>query len=746
MLRHRPLGSGHPYSVDTEQRNPAVPVAGETVRLGVRATAEVDVVSLVWDDGEATGEHQLARVQQQSRGQAVDGGHLASAQAKLARASTGFAADVAGIVAGKSYRYRFVGGTKQSPRSQSTRWFEVRAAGWRSASDSIVAADAAVGLVANSVTVLDDGERIRRVRFALPLGADEHVSGFGERFDALDHRGASLDSVVFEQYKSQGAERKTYLPMPFAHVVGGRGWGFHVRTSRRVWFDVAASDSALIWVEAEVDAASDTTEVISVAGYEGGPAQVLDQFLAEVGRPEVLPSWVHRLWASGNEWNTQAEVMRQMNAHQEHRIPVGCVVIEAWSDESTFTVWRDAEYTPRADGGPLGLDDFSFPAHGAWPDPKGMIDELHDRDVRVLLWQIPLIKMRPHPIGQARFDAESAVRENVLIQDETPRGALKPYRNRGWWFPLSLMPDLTDDRSAQWWTEKRRYLVDEMGVDGFKTDGGEHAWGQELHYRDGRRGDEKNNTFPVHYARAYGDLLKRAGKAPVTFSRAGYTGSQAHGAFWAGDENSTWDAFRWSLFAGLNASASGILYWGWDLAGFSGDVPTAQLYVRSLVTAAFVPIMQYHSEFNHHRSPSRDRTPWNIAEQSGDSRVLEMSRGIVELRERLVPYLAEESEWAVEHGTNVMRPLFFDWPHDERLWDQPLQWMLGRDILVSAVVVENATEHTTTLPEGEWVYAFTGDRVAGGDSDTRKVPWDQVPVYVRAGSWERLAEVFARTA
>jgi alpha-glucosidase (family GH31 glycosyl hydrolase) len=600
-----------------------------------------------------------------------------------------------------------------------------------------------VGLVADSVSVLDDGQRIARVRFALALAPREHVSGFGERFDALDHRGSSFDSVVFEQYKSQGAERKTYLPMPFAHVVGGRGWGFHVRTSRHVWFDVAESDSGLLWIEAEVDSSSSDVEVLSVGGYDGSPAQVLDKFLAEVGRPEVLPSWVHRLWASGNEWNTQAEVMRQMDAHREHGIPVGSVVIEAWSDESTFTVWRDAKYSPSSDGAPLQLSDFSFPAEGAWPDPKGMIDELHERDVRVLLWQIPLIKMRPHPVGQARHDADAALAENVLIEDEDSRGAIKPYRNRGWWFPLSLMPDLTDDRSARWWTEKRRYLVEDMDVDGFKTDGGEHAWGSELHYRDGRRGDEKNNTFPVHYARAYGDLLRRSGKAPVTFSRAGYTGSQAHGAFWAGDENSTWDAFRWSLFAGLNASASGILYWGWDVAGFSGDVPTAELYVRSLAAAAFVPIMQYHSEFNHHRSPSRDRTPWNIAEQSKNPAVLTMSRSIVELRERLVPYLTEESEWAVANGTNVMRPLFFDWPDDERLWTQPLQWMLGRDILVSPVTAEGVSEHTTTLPAEDWVYAFTGDRVSGGGSDTRTVPWDQVPVYVRATAWGRLEAVFA---
>lgn len=755
MIRHRPFGSGHPYSVDTEQRDPVDPVAGRPLTLGVRVTPEVDAVVLQWDDGGTVIEHRLDRAQRRSRGQTVDGGHLASAQARLARAAGGFAVTIHDLEAGKEYRYRFVGGPAEAAASQSTRWFVVRVAAWRQAADALVAADDAARLVPGSVSVLDDGARLRRVRFALALEPGEHVAGFGERFDALDHRRATLDSVVFEQYKSQGAERKTYLPMPFAHVVGGRGWGFHVRTSRRVEFDVGASQGDRLWIEAEIDeasrasdsdsnAADSTARVLAVGGYAGTPHEVLDAFLAETGRPEVLPDWVFRLWASGNEWNTQAEVMRQVDAHREHGIPVGSVVIEAWSDESTFTVWRDAQYSPREDGGPLRLADFAFPPEGAWPDPKGMVDELHARGIRLLLWQIPLIKMRPHPRGQAAFDAAAAVREGVLIRDEAPDGSLRPYRNRGWWFPLGLMPDLTDDRAAEWWTEKRRYLVDEVGIDGFKTDGGEHAWGRELHYLDGRRGDEKNNTYPVAYAQAYGDLLRRCGKAPVTFSRAGFTGSQAHGAFWAGDENSTWEAFRWSLFAGLSATASGILYWGWDVAGFSGDIPSAELYLRSMAAASFVPVMQYHSEFNHHRSPSRDRTPWNIAERSGDDRVLPGVRRLVELRERLVPYLAAEAEWAVAEGTSLMRPLFFDWPDDERLWSRPLQWMLGRDILVSPVVIEGASTHCATLPEGEWVHAFSGEPVGGGGVDERVVPWDEVPVYVRASAWARLRGVFGR--
>jgi alpha-glucosidase (family GH31 glycosyl hydrolase) len=228
----------------------------------------------------------------------------------------------------------------------------------------------------------------------------------------------------------------------------------------------------------------------------------------------------------------------------------------------------------------------------------------------------------------------------------------------------------------------------------------------------------------------------------VTFSRAGFTGSQAHGAFWAGDENSTWEAFRWSLFAGLSATASGILYWGWDIAGFSGEIPTAELYVRSTAAAAFVPIMQYHSEFNHHRSPSRDRTPWNIAERTGDERVLPSVRRLVTLRERLVPYLEVEAAHAIDSGTSLMRPLFFDWPDDDRLWAHPLQWMLGRDLLVSPVTQEGASEHAATLPRGDWVHAFSGETVSGGAVDRRDVAWDEAPVYVRAAVWERLRAVF----
>lgn len=741
MIRHRPAGSGHPYAADTEQRWPVVPESGDVATLGVRTDAGASsvTVDLRWHGDDGSEEHReiaLERVARAARGRVEDGGHLASAASRLARSSGGWQVQTPRLKAHGAYRYRFTA-VRGDGRRESTRWFSFRAAQWISDPDAVQEVGTS-RVLPGATEVLHDGQRAWRVRFALPLRPQERVTGFGERYDAVDHTGSALDSVVFEQYKSQGAERKTYMPMPFAHVVGAAGWGFHVDTSRRVWFDVGRSQRDRFLVEAETG----PDGVIVLRTFDGAPTEVLRGFLDGVGRAVELPSWVFRLWASGNEWNTQAEVMRQMDLHREHDIPVGSVVIEAWSDESTFTAFRDAQYEVTADGAPHRLADFRFPEDGAWPDPRAMTEELHRRDITVHLWQIPLIKMRPHPRGQAAADARAAIADDVLIREPDARGGLRPYRNRGWWFPLGLMPDLTDERAARWWTEKRRYLVEEVGIDGFKTDGGEHAWGGELVYLDGRRGDEKNNLFPVAYAAAYGELLRSAGKAPVTFSRAGFAGSQAHGAFWAGDENSTWEAFRWSMTAGLTAASCGIVYWGWDIAGFSGEIPDAELYIRAMQASVFVPIMQYHSEFNHHRTPSRDRTPWNIAERTGDDRVLPLVRRFVHLREALVPYLERSARATVQTDVPLMRPLFFDWPDDSRVWDAPIEWMLGADILVAPVLEPGARTSSIYLPDGDWIDAWTGEGYGGGQLLDVATPIERLPVFLRAAADPELKELF----
>lgn len=745
LVQHRPHGIEHPYATSADQRVPVLPEAGRSVRLGVVARADVTAVHCQWQagDGDPVVLPLAPAVTSAGDAAALAGGdgHLAEAQAAQLDADGGWAVETPVLEAGTRYRYRFLASVgDEAP--DGTEWFDLTAATWTTEGGDLRVGgqDDHARLVPGSVRWLRDGDGVQRVRFALRLAPGEHVVGFGERFDAVDQRGRALDAVVFEQYKSQGRHGRTYLPMPFAHVIGGPdgGWGFHVRTSRRTWFDVGASEPDQLVVEATLGGADH--EQLDVAVYDGAPHEVLAAFGDEVGRAEELPDWVFRLWASGNEWNTQAVVMDRMDTHRDLDIPVGVVVIEAWSDEEGITIFRDAQYAVNPDGAPHEARDFTYPPDGAWPDPKAMIDELHARGIKVILWQIPLQKtefdLGPDvpPDSQVIADGEAMVRLGLAVREADGSA----YHNRGWWFPQALMPDLSTAAGRDWWTAKRQYLLTDLDVDGFKTDGGEHAWGHDLRYADGRRGDEGNNVYPVHYARAFGDLLRSAGKAPVTFSRAGFTGSQAHGIFWAGDEDSTWEAFRNSVNAGITASACGIVYWGWDLAGFSGPVPDAELYLRATAAATFMPIMQYHSEFNHHRRPARDRTPWFVAETNDDPAVVEVFRRYAELRDRLVPYLAEQARATIATDRPLMRALFFDWPDDPAVWQWPGEYLLGDDLLVHPVTRPGATTWETYLPAGSWVDVWTGEHHDGAQVVTREVPRDVVPVYCRAARWEVL--------
>lgn len=203
---------------------------------------------------------------------------------------------------------------------------------------------------------------------------------------------------------------------------------------------------------------------------------------------------------------------------------------------------------------------------------------------------------------------------------------------------------------------------------------------------------------------------------------------------WAGDESSTWPAFRASIVAGLTAGASGVVFWGWDLAGFSGELPTVELWARSAAMAALCPIMQYHSEFNHHREPCRDRTPWNLAARHDDERAITLYRRFAHLRERLRPFLVDLAERCVAERVPMMRPMCFDHPDDSAVWQRPLQYHLGPDVLVAPVCVEGVDRWSVHLPAGEWVDAWTGEVVVGPLLLEREVPWEEIPVYLRGAA------------
>ncbi|HVU13329.1 MAG TPA: TIM-barrel domain-containing protein [Phototrophicaceae bacterium] len=563
-----------------------------------------------------------------------------------------------------------------------------------------------------SLEWLSDGSR---VRIAFACGADDAFFGFGERYNALNQRGNLMDIRVYEEYKNQG--KRTYMPIPF--LLSSAGYGVYVQSSRWMQFDLTAPDR---WtLEADL---GDDGDLRLIWFKSDDPLDIISAFTRLTGPAALPPDWAFGLWMSANEWNSQARVLQEVAASEANGIDASVLVIEAWSDETTFYIWNDAQYQAKSGADGFRYGDFTFPPGGKWPDPKAMVDTLHEHGLKLILWQIPAVKVLEVP--HAQHEADRAYFEQAGFGVHEPDGSL--YQIRPFWFRGGYLWDVTNSAERAWWLNKRAYLLDDLGVDGFKTDGGEHLWSTQVVFHDGRSGAEVWNEYPQRYSEAYYQFVNQR-RPGLVFSRAGFTGSQRSPAHWAGDENSTWDAFRHTLLAGLSAAISGISFWGWDIGGFSGALPSAELYLRGAAMATFCPIMQYHAEFNQHREPSNDRTPWNMQERTGDTRVIPTFRFFTNVRRNLLPYIWQEAQYSARTGQPMMRTL--------KLWHpaaSDYQYFFGRDLLVCPVVEEGARVCDCYLPPGMWFDLWTKRAYQGNEVISVPAAIDHIPIFVRQGS------------
>jgi alpha-D-xyloside xylohydrolase len=578
--------------------------------------------------------------------------------------------------------------------------------------------------------LLDGDGRLKQILCRYESPGDEAFYGFGERFNALDQRGQAVDICVYNQYTNQGM--RTYIPMPF--FLSSHGYGFYLDTSRRVWYDMAGEQQ---------DAWSFRTglgegqQLRACVIAKSNPWEIVSDFQGLTGKPALPPVWAFGPWMSSNDWNSQETVQDQVSLTQEHDIPATVLVIEAWSDESTFYRWNDALHPLKNPGEAFHLEDFTFPPEGRWPNPKGMIDALHEAGIRVVLWQIPVLKKlleADQVLGrQPQHEADEAymIEQGYCVHQADG----EPYRVPPAWFRQSLVMDFTNLAAVDWWMGKRAYLLEEMGVDGFKTDGGEHIWRDDLKFHNGKTSDELWNLYPLLYQQAFNGLVRKyRGEDGVLFSRAGFTGAQAYPCHWAGDQGSTWGAFQSSILAGLNLGICGVPFWGWDIAGFHGDVPEPDLYLRATAMAVFCPIMQYHSDYNGRRVPSLDRTPWNFQERSGDLEVIPTYRRFANLRMNLLPYIVSEAHAACRSGLPMMRALPLEYPHDPACAAFPYQYLFGSSLLVAPVTTPQADRFEVYLPQGSWIDFWDDETLRGPKTLLMDVSRDRIPVFIRAGS------------
>lgn len=583
---------------------------------------------------------------------------------------------------------------------------------------------------------LEDGQ-VSQVHTHFTTERSEWLYGLGERFAGANRNGDEWDVRVYEQYKEQG--KRTYLPVPF--IVSNRGYGLWIDAEEPSYFDLR-EPQAVVRVEKFVDVAATTAAApVPSDGRAGQPLMascvivatepyaITAAFTRLTGAIAVPPKWAFGPWMSSNSWNSQATTEAAVRRTVAEDVPASVVVIEAWSDESTFYIFNDAQYRPQAGGGAPRLEDFTFT--GRWPDPKAFVDYCHEHGIRVVLWQIPVLKRLDESHPQNNADEQHMIHSGYAIQNADG----SPYRNKGWWFTDALVIDFTNPAARDWWFGKRRYLFDQLGIDGMKTDGGEHIWGRDLRAHDGRRGHELYNAYPNLYVGAYHEFVQQAsGGDGVTFSRAGFTGAQRYPGHWAGDEDSNWSAYQASVRAALAAGVCGVSMWSWDIGGFSGEVPPAELYLRSTAMAVFSPLMQYHSE-GHGASEVRDRTPWNIAERHGDASALELYRRFAQLRMRLLDLIHEDALVLSADGLPLLRYPALAYPeHHDFLSRDPYAYLFGRDLLVAPVVDRGVGAREVRLPPGSWVDAWSGSEFEGPRALQASAGIDRIPVFVRADS------------
>lgn len=578
----------------------------------------------------------------------------------------------------------------------------------------------------------DGSSTVTRIEDHWYSPSSERFEGFGERYDRLDHRGRDVHNYVYNQYQDQGPSGRTYLSVPF--FTNSAGYGIYVPSTRYSIFNLGTHRADMAGFTVDTDASANAT--MDYHFFTGTQAEMLDSYTQVTARPKLPPKWAFGLWGSANEWNTQGEVNAELANMTSHAIPHSAVVLEQWSDEATFYLWHGATYTPKAGSDALTYSDLTFPAGTAWSDPKAMVDAAHAQGVKVVLWQIPVLKenfdQNPSTAPQQHVnDRTYAAQQGYVVKD----AAGAPYRiPSGQWFGDSTVPDFTNGAATAWWMNKRAYLFDEVGIDGMKTDGGEAIFGRDVSFADGRRGDELHNAYPNEYTRAYDDYVTtKTGGTGTLFSRAGTSGAQGSSIFWAGDQASTFDAFQQAVRAGISAGQSGVPFWAWDLAGFTGSFPTSELYLRSTAQATFSPIMQYHSEKSN-PSPSEARTPWNVQARTGDTTVLPTFRKFANTRMNLVPYLYTEATKASQTGLPLMQAMSLAFPSDSAAAERDQQYMFGRQLLVAPITAQGATSKDVHLPQGEWYDFWNGGRAQGGGTKTYFAGTDSIPVYAKAGA------------
>ena len=285
------------------------------------------------------------------------------------------------------------------------------------------------------------------------------------------------------------------------------------------------------------------------------PFARLRAFLRLTGFPAVLPEWGYGHWKS-----------RDVYPHQRDA-------------EADYRGLPRARSAARRDRARLALGD-AIQHVGVQPAPVPGRRGLRvaaarrrraDRRVGRAVGE-PRVARRPVPARRGVRPAARRARAQLRAGDVRARRGRRAVR-RALVDGHRLARRLHVARSPRSGGASRPSGVLSLGVEGIKADDGE-GWylPDDVRFADGRTGAEAAWGHGLLYRRSMQRALDEVHPGSgVLFGRPGWTGQQAVGVTWGGDQPSDFWSLRTLVAATLTAAASGFSNWSHDVGGYLGE-------------------------------------------------------------------------------------------------------------------------------------------------------------------------------
>lgn len=349
-----------------------------------------------------------------------------------------------------------------------------------------------------------------------------------------------------------------------------------------------------------------------------------------------------------------------------------------------------------------GLWDFH---PGRFPDPKNMVDELHDMGFKVMLWICPFVSA-----DQALIVREIMEDKGLLLDKENENmtwGEAEKPAIIEWWNGYSAVLDFTNPAGMEWFNKVLERLVNKYGVDGFKFDAGDTRFyeGDILSFKESTPNEhcELFAGFGLDYPlNEYRACWKLAGQPLAQRLR---------------DKGHNWEDLQKLIPHMLTESLAGYTFACPDMIGggefrsfLNLDTYDEEMVVRSAQCHALMPMMQFSV------------APWRVLNNEN----LAAIKKSVKLRNEYTPHIMELAHKSAKTGEPIVSSLEYHFPNQgyESIHDQ---FMLG-DKLMVAPMVKKGYKREVTFPEGKWI-GDDGEKYIGGKTFTIDVPIDRIPYF-----------------